>query len=303
MRRIRNYFEAENVLEVDTPALSPAAGSDPNIESLVVRSSLAPDRDLYLHTSPEFYMKRLLAAGYPDIYSICRVFRDGEAGRRHQPEFTMLEWYRIGFGLTDIIEDTCGLIANALQLVDPAVDRLDYAEAFRRYTGLDPLSASIDDLADSAHADRDLRACIGKDRDAWLDLVLGREVAPRFATNRLTVMTHYPASQAALARICPLNSEVSDRFEVFFGSTELANGYVELIDADEQARRIDRELTRRVASGQPANPPDAALLAAMQSGMPRCSGVAVGVERLQMVHDRTDDIADVLTFTFGQEDD
>ena len=301
--RIRDYFEAENVLAVETPALSPTAGSDPNIESLVVRSGLAPDRDLFLHTSPEFYMKRLLAAGYPDIYSICRVFRDGEAGRRHQPEFTMLEWYRIGFGLTDIIEDTCNLIANALQLADPAVDRLNYEEAFLRYTGLNPLSASIDELADSVHAGRDLRASLGEDRDAWLDLVLSLEVAPRFATSRLTVMTHYPASQAALARICPLNSEVADRFEVFFGATELANGYVELTDADEQAQRIDRELASRAAAGQPANPPDAALLAAMQSGMPRCSGVAVGVERLQMVLDGTDDIADVLTFTFGQEDD
>jgi lysyl-tRNA synthetase class 2 len=116
-------------------------------------------------------------------------------------------------------------------------------------------------------------------------------------------MTHYPASQAALARICPLNSDVADRFEVFFGATELANGYVELTDADEQAQRIDRELASRAAAGQPANPPDAALLAAMQSGMPRCSGVAVGVERLQMVLDGTDDIADVLTFSFGQEDD
>ena len=303
LRRIRDYFAAENVLEVDTPALSPAAGSDPNIDSLVVRTNLAPDRDLFLHTSPEFYMKRLLAAGYPDIYSICRVFRDNEAGRRHQPEFTMLEWYRIGFGLTDIIEDTCGLIANALQLADPAVDRLDYAQAFQQYAGLDPLRASIEELAVASRADRDLRETLGEDRDAWLDLVLSTRIAPCFASDRLTVIAHYPASQAALARICPLNGEVADRFEVFYGDAELANGYVELTDADEQAQRIDNDLAKRDLTGRAVNPIDDAFLAALQHGMPGCAGVAVGIERLQMVLDGTDDIADVLTFRFGQEND
>ena len=303
MRRIRAYFAAENVLEVDTPALSAASGSDPNIESLVVRSNLAPDRDLFLHTSPEFYMKRLLAAGYPDIYSVCRVFRDGEAGDRHQPEFTLLEWYRIGFGFTDIIEDTCEVIANALQLADPSVDRLDYAQAFDQYAGLDPLHAPVDKLAAAVHADSDLRETLGEDRDAWLDLVLSTRVVPCFASDRLTVITHYPASQAALARMCPLNAEVADRFEVFYGDTELANGYVELTDAEEQARRIDDELARRQKAGQPVNAPDTAFLAALKSGMPRCAGVAVGVERLQMVLDKTADIADVITFRFGQEND
>jgi lysyl-tRNA synthetase class 2 len=303
LRRIRNYLESEQVLEVDTPALSFAAGSEPNIESLVVRSELSPDRRLFLHTSPEFFMKRLLAAGYPDIYSVCRVFRDGEVGRRHQPEFTMLEWYRLGFGLSDIIEDTCLLISNALQLADPSVDRLDYAEAFRQYAALDPIHASIDELASCVHADEDLRRSLGDDRGAWLDLVLSVKVVAKFASDRLTVIAHYPASQAALARLCPADQQVADRFEVFFGEEELANGYVELTDVDEQKRRMEDEVARREKSGKAVNPIDTSLLAALQSGLPQCAGVAVGVERLQMAFDRADDIANVVTFVFGQEND
>jgi len=301
--RIRDYFDAEDVLEVDTPAVSYAAGSDPNIESLVIRSELEPERRLFLHTSPEFCMKRLLAAGYPDIYSICRVFRDGELGRRHQPEFTMVEWYRHGFSLSGIAADTCRLIAAGLGRPElgAEIDRLDYAQAFEQYVGLDPLHASIDELAGSVGADADLRSALGGNRDAWLDLVLSTRVAPRFATDRLTVISHYPAGQAALARLCPDDRHVADRFEVFYGETELANGYVELTDADEQTRRIEDELASRQKSGRAVNPVDGAFLAALRHGLPDCAGVALGLERLQMISDQADDIADVVTFTFGQE--
>ena len=301
--RIRDYFCAEDVLEVDTPALAYAAGSDPNIESLVVRSSLEPERRLFLHTSPEFCMKRLLAAGFPDIFSICRVFRDGEVGARHQPEFTMLEWYRIGFLLGDIAADTCRLIAAALNAPGLAADydMLDYADAFQRYAGLDPLHASIDELAVAARADADLRVSLGGNRDPWLDLVMAACVVPRFAADRLTVVRHYPASQAALARLCPDDPHVADRFEVFLGDLELANGYVELTDADVQLRRIEDDLAKRQKSSQPVNPPDNALIAALRHGLPDCAGVAVGVERLQMVMDGATDIGDVVAFRFGQE--
>ena len=302
LRRVRARFESSGVLEVDTPAISYAAGSDPNVETLVVRSALEPERRLFLHTSPEFCMKRLLAAGFPDIFSICRVFRDCELGRRHQPEFTMIEWYRLGFGLGEIIDDTCGLISAALDRPDLAsrVDVLDYAEAFQRYAALDPMHASIDELATSVRADADLRVSLGGNRDAWLNLVLSVRVAPRFASDRLTVIRHYPASQAALARLCPADPHLADRFEVFFGDNELANGYVELTDADKQLRRIETELALRGKAGQAVNPTDSDLLAALRHGLPDCAGVAVGVERLQMICDRTDDIADVVTFTFGQ---
>lgn len=304
-QRVRDYFATEGVLEVDTPALSAAAGSDPNIESLVVRADLSPDRRLFLHTSPEFCMKRLLADGYPDIYSMCRVFRDGEAGQRHQPEFTMIEWYRLGFDLQGIIADTLALLDAALQQPGgaPPADQFEYAQAFRQHADLDPMHASIDQLATRAAADSDLRQALGGDRDAWLDLLLATVVAPRFATDRLTVIYHYPASQAALARRCPANKRVADRFEVFMAGIELANGYVELTDADEQARRIDDDLQLRAKAGKAANSVDNALLAALREGLPECAGVAVGLERLQMLHDNTDNIGDVVTFVFGQEND
>ena len=304
-RRIRDYFDAADVLEVDTPALSSAAASDPNLDSLVVRSQLAPGRLLFLNTSPEFCMKRLLAAGFPDIYTICRVFRDGESGHRHQPEFTMVEWYRLDFGLTEIATDTCRLIAAALDdhALATRIDALEYVQAFSQYAGLDPLRASIDELADAVHADTDLRRSLGGDRDAWLDLVMTTRVAPCFASDRLTVLRHYPASQAALARLRPADSRLADRFEVFFGASELANGYVELTDADEQLARTEDELAKRRAADRPATPADPAFIAALQNGLPSCAGVALGLERLHMIHDSSSNIADVITFRFGQENE
>ncbi len=298
--RIREHFAASDVLEVDTPALSPFAVSDTQIESLEIASSLASRRALYLHTSPEYCMKRLLAAGYPDIYSICRVYRDGESGRRHQPEFTMIEWYRLGFGLSDIVDDTLALIATALGSQRPSATAVqhDYRDVFLTSLGVDPLDASIDELAAVADADAGLRSALGEARDDWLDLLLSTHVAMHFDPHRLTVLRHYPASQAALARLCPDDSRVADRFEVFLGGMELANGYVELTDADEQARRIEVDLLDRKRRGLRSRPVDARLVAALRSGLPPCAGVAMGFERLQMIHDSTDDIGDVLTFRF-----
>mgnify|MGYP001826032467 CR=1 FL=1 len=300
LERIRRYFVACDVLEVDTPALSASAVSDTQIESLEIADSLVCPRPLYLATSPEFCMKRLLADGYPDIYSICRVFRDGESGRQHQPEFTMVEWYRLGFGLEQIVSDTLQLIAAALD--EPSLSRNavqhDYRSLFRESVGLDPLTASIDELARACDADDDLRRAIGDERDDWLDLLLSTRIVPGFADDRLTVLRHYPASQAALARLCPDDADVADRFEVFAGSVELANGYVELTDAREQAERIRHDIESRQRRKRPAYPVDGKLLAALEAGLPPCAGVAVGFERLHMLHDKTDDIRDVLTFAF-----
>ncbi len=300
LSRIRGFFAANDVLSVDTPALSRAAVSDPNIESLSVDGTVAGSRSLYLNTSPEFHMKRLLAAGYPDVYSVCRVFRDAELGSLHQPEFTMVEWYRRAFGLDAIIDETLQLITAALDQpgIGAAADRLDYADAFRRHAGLDPFDAPIDALADFVDADADLRDALGDQRDDWLDLVLGTRVAPAFPPDRLTVLKHYPASQAALARLCPGDQRVADRFEVFAGPLELANGYVELRDADEQESRMRRDDERRQMAGQPLRPHDRDLLAALEHGLPHCAGVAMGLERLHMVYDQADDIRDVVTFVF-----
>ncbi len=299
-RRVRAYFDAAGVLEVDTPALSKAAVSDPQIESLRIADSAVSEQPLYLHTSPEFCMKRLLADGYPDIFSICRVYRDGETGRRHQPEFTMIEWYRLGMDLTDIVNDTVALIRHALDNVAPVAEpvQFDYRDAMREAIGLDPVLADSAALARALDADDRLVAALGEEKDDWLDFALATRVIPGFASDRLTVLKAYPKSQAALARLCPDDPSVADRFEVFLGPIELANGYVELTDAREQSSRITVDNEVRARRGRAVRPVDTRLLAALEAGLPPCAGVAMGLERLQMIHDRTDDIRNVVTFAF-----
>jgi lysyl-tRNA synthetase class 2 len=244
-------------------------------------------------------MKRLLAAGYPDIYSICHVFRDGEIGRLHQPEFTMIEWYRLGFEFDAIIAETTSLIAELIErptLQD--VRAFEYGDAFAEFAGVDPLMATIDELAEASGADDSLFASLGDDRDAWLDLLLSTKVAPRFPGDRLTVLRHYPASQAALARVCPRDPAAADRFEVFLGSLELANGFVELRDPAEQRRRIEADNAARRTTGTDTVPIDEALLAALDAGLPFCAGVAAGFDRLLMTALGCSDIRDVLAFAF-----
>jgi len=304
LRRLREYFDSTALLEVDTPALSPAAVSDVHIESLEVKSNLS-SKPLYLHTSPEFCMKRLLAAGYPDIYSIARVFRDGEVGRHHQPEFTIVEWYRLGFELLDIINDALQAIAVALnnpQLANDVVI-VNYRDAFLDICELDPGNSSIEALADVAEADDPLRATLGNERSDWLDLILTMKILPTFAANKLTVIQHYPIAQAALARECPGDASVADRFEVFMGTMELANGYVELSDGEIQTDRIAADQANRENRGLQRRPIDDKLITALNSAFPACAGVAMGLERLQMVQDNTDDISDVITFAFEVSND
>jgi lysyl-tRNA synthetase class 2 len=295
LARARAYFTDQQVLSVDTPALSEFASTDPNIESYSVH--LATGSRHFLHTSPEFYMKRLLADGYPDIYSICRVFRDGEIGRYHLPEFTMLEWYRLNFSLGDIIADTTALISACIDQPSLHEDAIvvDYSTAFQDFADVDVFDATTDELA-NAVSDDALRESIGNDRHAWLDLILSTVVAPAFNPNQLSALQHYPASQAALARVCPGDERVADRFEIFHGATELANGYVELTNADEQRRRFDQDIEKREHAGKSVSLPDAQLLAALDHGLPDCAGVAVGLERLQMIHAQADNIANVVTF-------
>ncbi len=296
LHRVRQYFAATGALEVDTPALSSCANTDPALANFEVTAG--DGRRLYLSTSPESCMKRLLAAGYPDIFSIARVFRDAESGPRHLPEFTLIEWYRIGRELDAIVDDTVALVVASLEApgMDAGLVRLDYAAAFAEFAGVDVFSASADALADAAGADADLRRALGPDRDAWLDLLLETRVVPAFDPAAPTVLAHFPADKAALARLCPADPRVADRFELFLGGLELANGYVELTDPVEQRRRFDAELARRAARGLPAVPRDEPLLAALDAGLPQCAGVALGAERLQMVYDATREITDVVTF-------
>lgn len=295
--RARTFFATRDMLEVDTPILSRFSVTDPNIESL--SAALDQEPDLYLQTSPEYKMKRLLAAGFGDIFQICKVFRDGELGRNHLPEFTMIEWYRLNFGLQEIMRETIGFVAALLDRADlPATaEIISYQGAFKNTLGLDPLSADIAELARCANADEQLRAAIGNDRDAWLDFVLADRVAPRFASSGLTAICHYPASQAALARLCPDDAAVADRFEVYYGNLELANGFVELTDVDEQMRRFEDDRMVRRRNGKADHRIDDEFIGALRAGLPACAGVAVGFDRVLMLHEDRSNLRAVTNFT------
>jgi lysyl-tRNA synthetase class 2 len=300
LRRARDFFEARAILEVDTPILSRHAVSDPHIESVEVLLQSKPATSWYLQTSPEYCMKRLLCAGYPDIYEICKVFRDAEHGRHHQPEFTMVEWYRLDFDLNGIMQDTVEFISSLVdtdRFTSPPV-LLTYSQAFSEFAGIDYSTADVASLADLLSADFRLTESLGNDRDSWLNLVLAEKISREFPSDQLTVLYHYPASQAALARICPDDASVADRFEVFAGSVELANGYVELIDVKEQILRFENDQALRVAAGKPRRPIDDAFIVALHSGLPACAGVAVGFDRVHMLNEGVDDIRQVLNFSF-----
>lgn len=297
---LRTFFRKRNVLEVETPILSSGANIDPNIQSFSTRFSGRGAGDRWLRTSSEFAQKRLLAAGVGDCYELGRVFRDGEAGRRHNPEFTMLEWYRIGRDHRWLIGETVEFIQAALRLVDrvAGVRMLSYGDLFRETAGVDPFSAS----------ESELRAALGDtvvdpdglSRDDWLDLLLTHRIQPNFRADTITVVFDYPATQCALAKIRHDDPPVAERFEVYVGTHELANGYHELTDAAEQRARFVRDNERRRARGLPAVPIDEHFLAALERGMPDCAGVALGIERLLMAMLRTENIADVLAFAFAE---
>jgi len=288
LHRIRAYFHERRVLEVETPILSGAGNSDPGIEQF--RST----DGRWLRTSPEYAMKRLIAAGSGDIFELGRVFRAGEAGAWHNPEFTLLEWYRPGFDHHALMDEVAGLV-NSLLPRPLAVERLSYAEAFQRHLQIDPHGAST----------AELRRCAGSAgiagaetlelalKDAWLDLLLSHRIEPHLGEGRITFLYHYPASQAALARLCPDDVATADRFEVFYGSVELANGYVELTDAAEQRQRFRHDQDERRRCGKRIRPPDDALLACLEAGLPACAGVALGFDRLLMIAVGADDIRQV----------
>ena len=302
---VRRFFARRGVLEVETPLLSAATIPDVHIHSLRCRLEApgAPDR-VYLQTSPEFAMKRLLAAGSGAIYQICKAFRGGEAGSRHSPEFTMLEWYRPGFDhhrLMDEMDELLGMVLGA----SPA-ERLTYAEAFERHLGVDPHRASISDLKRSAAARGvELAGAEPEDRDGWLDLLASHGVEPELGRGRPSFVHDFPASRAALARIRPPvepggvppgGMPLAERFEVYVEGVELANGFHELADAAEQRRRFVDANERRRRAGLDPVPIDERLLAALEAGLPDCAGVALGLDRLLMLGTDVSDLRDVLSF-------
>ena len=293
----RAFFAERRVLEVETPILSAAAVSDPQIESLATRVAGLP-APFYLCTSPEYAMKRLLAAGSGDIYQICKVFRDGERGRWHNPEFTLIEWYRLGFDDTRLMSEVEALIGDMLapyRKLAPA-ERLSYTDALRRHTGVDAYASSDAELMDSA-AHHGIVCRAELDRDAKLDLLMGLIVAPRLGQDRPCFIVDYPASQAALARLKPGLPRVAARFELFIDGVELANGFHELIDPGEQRTRFVQDLRLRHDRGQVQPPLDEHLLAALAAGVPECAGVALGFDRLAAIAIGAARLADAMAFT------
>lgn len=300
---IRAFFAERGVLEVETPILSCATATDPHLDSLATRYTgpgAAAGQTLYLQTSPEFAMKRLLAAGSGPIYQLAKVFRNGESGRRHNPEFTLLEWYRPGFDPKALMDEVDALVASVLGT--PAAERLSYAEAFIRYAGIDPHAAATAELQRIASVENfsESLSLSGDDNDGWLDLLLTHLVEPHLGRERPAFIFDYPPSQAALARIRSGNPSVAERFELYIDGIELGNGYHELGDAHEQRRRFEADRARRRNAGLPDAPVDERLLAALEHGLPGCSGVALGVDRLIMIAARARTIDEVMAFPLAR---
>ena len=331
---VRAYFREQGVLEVETPALAAAAVTDVHLASLEVRvmggmaaantaggntaTNLAAPR--YLHTSPEYHMKRLLAAGSGDIWQAARVFRGEELSHRHNVEFTLLEWYRLGFTLEALVNDIDALLRRCLAAPRAAHGAplgparvLTHREAFLEHADVDSQTATLGQLLAAAEQHLGTLPADLNDRDTVLDLLLGMVVAPCLGRGEITYLVDWPASQAALARLRPATAgtpgsvpasdvlpAVAARVEAYLDGLELCNGFEELTDATEQRERFARDATRRAAAGLPVPAIDEHFLAALEHGLPPCSGVAVGFDRLAMLAAGTRDIRDVLAFPYDR---
>lgn len=300
IQKIRNFFAERGVLEVETPALSAAAVTDPHLQSIsatFIEGGSQHNKTLYLQTSPEFAMKRLLAAGSGPIYQICKSFRNGEIGRLHNPEFSMLEWYRPGFDHYELMAEMDALLQTVLN-TSPA-EKLSYAEIFARFLPIDPHTAAIVELQTCAqqHGIETSAGLLQADRDTWLQLLMSHIIEPKLGYQQPVFIYDFPASQAALARIRHDKPPVAERFEVYIKGIELANGFHELADAEEQRRRFEADLIQRRELGYPAVPMDNHLLSALAANFPDCAGVALGVDRLIMLALNVSGIGDVMSFT------
>ncbi len=298
LQRTRTFFAEREVLEVETPCISAAATSEQHLTSWQVLSPLQADKTYYLHTSPELAMKRLLAAGSGDIYQLSKVFRADEVGRRHNPEFSMLEWYRVGYHMQQLIDEVCVFIRYLLgdRFLSPA-QQYTYQSAFQTFLDIDPLTASMADLKAVFIQHSEMMPPSLATKQDWLDLLMSHLIEPKLDTQRLVVITHYPAQQASLARLNATDQRVAERFEVFAGGMELANGFDELTDANEQRQRMYEDNQARQCDEQ-AVPVDERFLAALEHGLPQCSGVALGFDRLVMLAGDKKQIRDVLSFGF-----
>jgi len=298
LAEIRRFFADRGVLEVETPAMSQATVTDIHLvpfETRFVGPGAADGMTLYLMTSPEYHMKRLLAAGSGPIYQMGRSFRNEEAGRHHNPEFTMLEWYRPRYDMYRLMNEVDDLLQQVLDC--DTAETLSYQQAFTRHLNVDPLSADKAELREAA-AKLDLSniADTEEDRDTLLQLLFTMGVEPNIGRDKPTFVYHFPATQASLAEISTEDHRVAERFEVYYKGIELANGFRELTDSREQRQRFEQDNRKRAARGLPQHPVDNNLLDALEHGMPECSGVALGVDRLIMIALGASSLSDVLAF-------
>ena len=295
LARVREYFAHRGVMEVDTPILSAQASVDAYIDLIPANYSQKQTR--YLHSSPEFCMKRLLSEGSGDIYQLSHVFRDGELSMKHNPEFTMIEWYRVGFALDKLIAETVEIIR--LFLGDLPVETISYREAFKKYTSIDYVKATVADLREYLES-KDL-ITDEQDKNNLLDIIMTTYIEPHLGLNGLTVLNHYPSTMAALAKTFHKDDEhVAERYEIYYNSIELCNGYHELTNPEEQETRFIQQNELRDSLGKTVLPIDYNFLDALKKGLPHCSGVAVGFDRLMMLRHHTKDIADILSFSWEQ---
>lgn len=301
---VRRFFAQRDVLEVETPILSHTAPTAPYMDSFTtdyIPLASTSKQTYYLQTSPEFTMKRLLAANSGSIYQIARVFRNGEQGRLHSPEFTMLEWYRPELSLNQLMDEVNTLVQEVFRLKQ--VSRLSYRGIFEFYLKINVLTCSSEQVKQCGlERIKGLPANLELDRDGWLELLMSHVIEPRLAAMNLSVFIYdFPASQAQLAKVKKdeAGNEVADRFELYIAGVEIANGYNELLDADELQKRFTKDNKQRQSEAKSEMPIDKNLLAAMKSGMPECSGVALGFDRVLMLALNKKDIQSVQSFSLN----
>lgn len=301
---VRRFFSQRNVLEVETPILSDSAPTAPYMDSFTtdyIPLDSESKKPYYLHTSPEFAMKRLLAANSGSIYQIARVFRNGEQGRFHSPEFTMLEWYRPELSLGQLMDEVNSLVQQVFGLKQ--VSRLSYRGIFEFYLKINVLTCPTEQIRQCALGRiSGLPEDLVLERDGWLELLMSLVLEPRLAAMNLSVFIYdFPASQAQLAKIKKdeAGNDVADRFELYIGGVEIANGYNELLDAEELQKRFTEDNKQRQNEAKSQIPIDHHLLAAMRAGMPECSGVALGFDRIVMLALNKKDIQSVQSFNLN----
>jgi len=298
-RQIREFFYQRGVMEVETPALSRFANPDPHIHSLAVESPQAGEPTPYfLHTSPEFAMKRLLACGAGPIYQLCKVFRGHEYGRQHNPEFSLLEWYRPHYSLDQLMDEVEQLVQRVVPETLAACEKISYADLFEQHFSINPHLASVQQLrALAEHIGLTVQGMDGADVSSWLDLLFSHVLQPALGKGRCSFVFDFPVSQCALAKINQTPRQGAARFELFLDGVELANGYQELTDAEEMRRRFEHDLSLRHQMKTAQYPYDEWVLSALESGIPESCGVALGVDRLLMLKLKATHIKNVISFS------